>query len=367
MRIVHAHPQREGRPSVAGHKESNEQSARKVWIDWRSIAASAVALALAFAIVYIVWLVLRPLAVLMMSIVLAETLEPLVGRLQNRLRRSFAILVVYFGIVVVIALMVLAMLPSFLSDVGALTEEAPQFRDDVTNWINDQGVSTDQLTSVIQGQASGGGLFASIPIMIFTGFTELFLAVFLSIYWLIAKPGARSLLLSMVPPSKRDRAGEVAEAVGSTVGGYLRGVIITGAILAVFTYIGLMIIGVDYAIPLAILVFFGEFVPILGPLLTAIPALGIAAFDGLTQVLLVAGLYVIVQLLENNVVYPQVMKRATSIPPFLVIFAILAGGSAGGLIGALVAIPLAGAIRVLILELAVPEIQHRMGNDEPPK
>jgi predicted PurR-regulated permease PerM len=80
---------------------------------------------------------------------------------------------------------------------------------------------------------------------------------------------------------------------------------------------------------------------------------------------MVLGLYLGIQLLESSVVYPQVMARQASIPPILVVFALLAGGSVGGIIGALVAIPLSGAIRVLILRLAVPRIQERLGHNQP--
>lgn len=349
-----------------GRNQDTTPARRRITIDWKSITASAVALALAFGILYIAWLVVIPLAVLLMSIVLAETLEPLVGWLQRWMRRSIAVITAYLSIVLFVLLIVLGTVPVVLSDISGLDDQLPQFREDVSSWFEQQGwVSQEQVMSFLEGQTTSGGQLATIPLTIFGGLLNIFLAIFLSIYWLIAKPGARSLMLSMVPPEHRERASDVAEEVGATVGGYLRGVVITGGILAVITYIGLTIIGVDYALPLAIIVFFGEFVPILGPIITAIPALGVAAFGGLTQVLLVAGLYIVVQLLENNLIYPQVMKRATSIPPFLVIFAILAGGSVGGLVGALVAIPLAGAIRVLVLELAIPELQHRMGDDQP--
>jgi predicted PurR-regulated permease PerM len=352
--------------SSANQGSSETQPKQGVWIDWRTIAASAAALAIAFALVYIAWMVLRPLAVLMMSIVLAETLAPLASRLEQYMRRSLAVLVTYLSVVLVMILLALTIVPAVLAEVGDLAEEVPDGFDQVTQWIDEQGwVSEDQITEYFEGQMEEGGQLAGIPIAIASGLVELTLAVFLSIYWLIGKPGARSLFMSMVPPDRREEAEDIASEVGSTIGGYIRGVVISGAILAVIAFIGLTIIGVDFALPLAMFMFFGELVPVLGPLIALIPALIVAAFDGMTTVLLVLGLYVLLQLLESSVVYPQVMKRQASIPPIVVIFALLAGGSVGGLIGALVAIPLAGAIRVLILRLVVPQVQERLGHNQP--
>lgn len=348
--------------------QAGEQAGeRRIWVDWHSIAANAVALALAFGILFISWVVVRPLAILLMSIVLAETLEPVVTWLQRWMRRSIAVLLTYLGVVLVIILLVLTLLPAILTEIGSLTEQAPDAADSVRSWIDEQGwISQDQLTQYLESQSQGGGgQLAAIPLAIASAVVELGIAIFLSIYWLIGKPGARMLMLSMVPPENRHRAEGIAEEVGTSIGGYIRGVVITGAILAVLAFIGLTLIGVDYALPLAMVVFFGELIPVLGPIIALIPALIVAAFDGLITVVLVLGLYLLIQLLESSFVYPQVMKRQASIPPIVVIFALLAGGSVGGIIGALVAIPLSGAIRVLILRLAIPELQRRMGHDQP--
>lgn len=344
----------------------DHQPGSHVWIDWRSIAASAAALAIAFAIVFVAWIILRPLAILLMSIILAEALEPLVDRFQRRMKRTYAVLLTYLALVLTLVLLALTIVPWVLTEVGDLTESVPEAVDDVTAWVEEQGwVSEDQLTGFFEGQMENGGGFAEVPMMIVSGLAELTLAIFLSIYWLIGKPGAKSLVLSMVPPARRDEAEDIAAEVGSTIGGYIRGVVISGAILALIAFIGLTVIGVDFALPLAMLMFFGELIPIIGPLAALIPALIVAAFDGITTLLLVIGLYLIMQVLESSLIYPQVMKQQTNIPPILVIFALLAGGSVGGLIGALVAIPLAGAIRVLLLRLAVPRIQKRLGNNQP--
>lgn len=352
---------------MAQEQTGNPGRASRIWIDWRSIVASAAALAIAFGLVFIAWMILRPLAILLMSIILAETLEPVVTWLEKRMRRSFAVLVTYLSVVFVLILLLLTLLPVILTQVGNLTEQVPESRDQVMSWIDEQGwVSSDQISGYLEGQmGGGGGGLASIPIAIVSGVVELALAVFLSIYWLIGKPGAKSLMLSMIPPHRRDEAEDIAAEVGSTIGGYIRGAVMTGAVIATIGFVGLTIIGIDYALPLAMIMFFGELVPVLGPMIAFTPVLLLAALDGVTTFLLAIGLYIALQLIESSFVYPQIMKHETSIPPLLVIFALFAGGSVGGIIGALVAIPLSGAIRVLILRLIVPWVQENLGHNEP--
>jgi predicted PurR-regulated permease PerM len=341
--------------------DSTPAASRRVWFRWDTILASAAALAIAFGIVFIAWMILRPLAILLMSIILAETLEPVVQRLQRRFSRTVAVLTAYAGILLIIVFLVLTIVPSIIGELGDLGEEIPDAQERLMDWLDErEWISADQVTNFLEGQAEGGGELAQIPFLVVSAILDLALAIFLSIYWLLAKPGAKSLMLSMVPDHDRDRFEDIAAEVGSTVGGYIRGVVISGAILALVGFIGLTVIGIDYALPLAVVIFFGELVPILGPILAAIPALIVAAFDGLTAVLLVLGLFLLIQLLESSLIYPQVMKRQASIPPILVIFALLAGGSVGGIIGALVAIPLAGAIRVLVLRLVAPAVQGYM-------
>jgi putative heme transporter len=352
-------------PDEQGQPEESA-SRRRVRFDWHSIAASAAALAIAFGLLFIAWMILRPLAILLMAIIVAETLEPVVKRLEQRMRRTYAVMLSYLGVLLVVIVGILTIVPAVMTEVSDLIEDLPDTLEGVTAWIDEQGwISEEQITDYLEGQMEAGGELAAVPLLIASTVIEFVLAVFLSLYWLIGKPGAKSLMLSMVPPDDRQMAEDIAEEVGSTMGGYVRGVVISGAILATLAFIGLTVIGVDFALPLAVIVLFGELIPIVGPIVALIPALAVAAFDSLTQVLLVLGLYLLIQLLESSVVYPQVMKRQASIPPILVVFAILAGGSVGGIIGALVAIPLTGGIRVLLLRLAVPRVQRRWGDDQP--
>jgi predicted PurR-regulated permease PerM len=126
---------------------------------------------------------------------------------------------------------------------------------------------------------------------------------------------------------------------------------------------GLLLIGLDYPLVLALVAVLGELVPVLGPFISAAPALAIALLTKPEQVLIVLAFYVAVEQVEGHVLTPNLMHRATDIPAILVLFAVLTGGAAGGILGILVAIPLTGALRVLILHVAASAMRQWSGAD----
>ncbi len=143
------------------------------------------------------------------------------------------------------------------------------------------------------------------------------------------------------------------------MGGYVRGVAINAAIVGALTWLGLLALGVEYALALALVTALAETIPYIGPIVAAIPAILVGLLDSPVRAALVAGFYIALQQVENYLVAPKVMQSQTDVTPALVIFALACGFTAGGLLGALVAIPIAAAVRVLVLAVAAPAIRRR--------
>jgi predicted PurR-regulated permease PerM len=158
-------------------------------------------------------------------------------------------------------------------------------------------------------------------------------------------------LLSLVPFERRDQAGVVASRIGLRLGGWLRGQLLLSAIIGALTLVGLSIIGVRYAVLLAVLAAIGEAIPLIGPIISAVPAVIVALFDSPGQALKTVGLYLVVQQLENNLIVPKVMQRAVSIHPLAVMVALLAGGELLGVTGAILSVPVAAALAVILDEV----------------
>jgi predicted PurR-regulated permease PerM len=181
----------------------------------------------------------------------------------------------------------------------------------------------------------------------------------------LAAPALRRFVLSILPEEHRDYADETFHEIGQTMGGYVRGSVIQGLIIGVLAWVGLSIIGVDYPLVLAIIAGFGELIPVLGPIIAFVPIVGISLLDGFTTTIIAVVFWIAIQQFENHILTPGIMHSQTQMSPLLVIFAVFLGGQAGGIVGALVAIPLAGAVKIVVVRVLAPWIRRWAGISPP--
>ncbi|HLI50489.1 MAG TPA: AI-2E family transporter, partial [Thermomicrobiaceae bacterium] len=184
---------------------------------------------------------------------------------------------------------------------------------------------------------------------------------FLSIYWLISRPGLKRFVLTLVPASAQQAVGSVFDDMSSTMGGYVRGTILDAIIVGIILYIGLLIIGVQYPLLLAMIGAVGELIPLIGPTVAEGVAAAMALLISPERALIVLAFYMILEQVDGNVILPLVVRQQANIPPLLITFAVFTGAWVDGIVGALVAIPLAGVVQVLVLRILVPMIQHWTG------
>jgi predicted PurR-regulated permease PerM len=175
----------------------------------------------------------------------------------------------------------------------------------------------------------------------------------MSFYWLTTRQPLLDLLMRLSPLHLRERTRTIWNDVETTLGAYVRGQAIMVLTIGVASFLGLMALRVDYALPLAVVAGLTEVVPIVGPIIGAVPAVLIAFADSPIKGLLVVGLYVVVQQLEANILVPKVMESNVGLNPLLVIIAIIAGSTLNGVVGALLAIPVAGALQVIAQHLLI--------------
>lgn len=358
-------------PSVAPVSASPTGSGRAdplraVGLDWRDVwrIAAALALALALAVLLLATLAVlfRPLLLLFLAVVLATTLEPLVARLERRMRRSFAVVLVFLVLLAVLVGAGWLIVPPIVEQARVVVEDAPGLVERAQGTLDRFGADQAQIGDRLRSAVGGfGGVLASLPLRVVSAATELLLVVAMAVYWLIAAPALRRFALSLVPPARRAEASEVLREVGRTMGGYFRGAMLDGLIMGALVYVGLRLLGSDYALVLALLVVIGELVPIVGPIAASVPAIAVALLDSPAQALKVGIFYLVIQQIESNLVEPNIMSKQTEMPPLLVLFALLAGGAVAGILGAVVAIPLAGALRVLVIRVIAPAVRQWSG------
>lgn len=334
---------------------------------WRAAVVGASALTLALGLLVAVWLLGRPLALLFAAIVIAQALAPVVGWLERWLPRGIAIALVYVGLLLAVIALGWVMVPRLVDQAQDLAATAPdlieRLRARAERW--EPGNSARIIEALQRNVNRFAASLVTLPLAIASSLTQIVLVLFMSVYWLIAMPALHRFGLSLFPERRRERAAAVWHELGQTVGGYVRAVAINGVLVAVGDYIGFSFIGVQYPIVLALIGALGELVPVIGPILATVPAVGVALLESPTQALIVLGFKIVVQQVESNVLVPLVMRRQANIPPLLALVALFAGSEIGGILGAIVAIPAAGALRVLVVRVIAPGIRRWSGAGDP--
>jgi predicted PurR-regulated permease PerM len=189
---------------------------------------------------------------------------------------------------------------------------------------------------------------------------QLVLVFVMTLYWLTAREPMLDLILRLSPMRHRGQVEAVWNDVEQTLGAYVRGQAILMAIVGLACYVGLLILGVPYAPALAVIAALTEAVPVVGPWLGAVPAVLLGFTVSWPVGLFVALWYAVVQQVEAHFLVPKVMGRAVGLHPLLVIIALIAGGLLGGVVGSLLAIPVAGALQVVVRRLLIdPTIRKR--------
>jgi predicted PurR-regulated permease PerM len=304
---------------------------------------------------FVLWKLLPVVLVVIMALLLVGTLNPAVRWLEQRgWKRGVAVMVV-FGTVAItlIGLCVLTIAP-FVSQVKSLVEHEPELRDKLADTLAKTSFTSgfaDKLRHFEWGQ-----LAETSALSVLTASTHVFeaiayavSAVFLALYIMLDRDRLLGGLFALTPRAYHLRLGRVLLNLETIVGGYIRGQALTCALVAIFTLIVLTACSVPNPLALAMLAGVVDLLPYIGAALAVGPAALTAATKGIPTMLIVAGLLLAYQEFESRVIVPRVYGRVLRLPSSVVLFALLAGGVLMGILGALLALPAAAALRMLLL------------------
>jgi predicted PurR-regulated permease PerM len=330
---------------------------------WSNAAVGAAALAAALGALALTWLLLHPLLLLFAAVVIAEALSPVVEWIARRLPRAAAVALVYFVLVLVGVGLAWLAVPTLVAQGRQLIAAAPSLLARARNLAEGlDPTSTDQILGAIQTRVDRFGLsLIALPLTVASVVVEVALVLLLSAYWLIAEPALHRFALSLLPPRRRASGGRLLGEIGQTVGGYVRGKGLSLLVVGLGVYAGLRLIGVEFPLLLALIAAFAELIPVVGIVLATVPAVAVALLESPTQAAAVLVFYVVFQQIESNLLLPFFVRRQTGIPPLLAVFALVAGEALAGILGALIAIPLAGVARILVVRIVAPAIRRRVG------
>ncbi len=317
-------------------------------------------------LLYGIYLVRQILVLVVVALFLAIGLDPFVRFLQNRLktRRGPAVAMVLVGALLVIGGFFAAVIPPLAGQTVRLAQQIPDFAERLSDTNSSFGdlderfdisgrvrAAVNDLPSLAAGSIGGAlGIARSVG----SAFFNMLTVLVLTIYFLLDLPRLVEGATKLVSKSRRKKVQESAAVVFESISNYIVGNIATSIIAGVVSFVGLSLLGVPYALPLAMWVAIADLIPLVGAMVGAIPATIVAYFHGLATGIGATIFFTAYQQVENYVVQPRVMRHAVNISAAAVMLAALIGATLLGFVGALIAIPIAASIKVIVAQTWIP-------------
>ena len=299
---------------------------------------------------------------------LAIGLDPAVAFLERKgLKRGLAVTAIFLAGLLALVGFVAAVVPPLVEQVSTFATELPEYvdslaerNDRVAEFVQKNDIA-DRLREAIDQaptQISGSlgtvvGVAGSVLGKLFNGLT----VIVLMIYFSLSLGRMREGSLKLVPKSRRQRVKELAEPILEKIGSYIAGNVAVSIIAGVISFVFFIIAGVPYPVALALWVAIADLIPLVGATLGMVPALVVAFFISLPVGVATFVFFLIYQQVENYVIVPRVMTKAIDISPAAVLLAALIGGSLLGFVGALMALPFAAAVKLIVQEVALPRLE----------
>lgn len=318
------------------------------------------------ALLYAAYLVRSVLVLTIVSAFLAVGLDPAVRRLEDLgLRRGFAVAVLFVTVIILLAGFVIAIVPPLVSQVTNFVTDLPKYvqdiaqnnprirefvaQNDVTERLRD---ATKDLPGLIQGSLGG---VLGVAGSILGKFFSLITVLVLTIYFLLSLSKIRAGTLKLIPKSRRHRAQQLADPILGKIGSYIEGQLTIALLSGGLAFLFFLIIALPFPIALALWVSIAGLIPLVGATIGAIPAIIVAFFGSMGHGIAIVVYFIVYQQLENYVIAPRIFTRAVDVSPAAVLLAALIGGTLLGFVGALMAIPVAASLKLIMQEVIIPK------------
>jgi predicted PurR-regulated permease PerM len=306
---------------------------------------------------------------ILISLFLALALNPLVEFLQRRATRqrrlpaiALSYVLVAFGITAIAA----TFLPTLIDEINNFANAVPGYIEDLTagrGWLGELADRYDIVERVREQVETGGaaalfgasGTALAITREILTAIVGIVTIIFLTFFMLLEGHRWMERFYGLLPEQSQERWRNVGRGIYRTVGGYVSGNLLISLIAGTTSAIVLSVLGVPYAIALGLVVAILDLIPLAGATLAAIILTTIAFLDDITKGIIVLVFFVIYQQVENHILYPIVYSRTVAMSPLAILMAVLLGAELAGVLGALAAIPVAGAVQIVLIDL----LEHR--------
>lgn len=296
---------------------------------------------------WITYLILDLLLLIFAALILTSALSPLINKLvKMKLPRVVAIIITYIIILGVVGAMIATLVPTLIEQSTRLISTLPPLLIDKFNL-------TSLDTSLVQSElADLTKNIYSIALGFLSNLLTVILLLVLTFYLLLEQEKLKIRAATLFP-NKEARVRRIISQIEDKLGRWLRGQLFLSLLVGILSYIGLIALNIPYALPLALVAGVLEVVPVIGPIISALPAIGMALTIEPILALGVAAMYFVIQQLESHIIVPQVMKKAVGLNPLVVILAIAVGSRLLGITGALLAVPITVVIHIIVVDILV--------------
>lgn len=300
------------------------------------------------AVGWFMFLVKDILVLMFIAYILMATLSSYVDVLRSRnIPKGIAVFICYSITIIFLVLLIRPIILFFTTQIQVLVQSFPVYLKDAANLIGIH-LSSTQLNSFLGTQVDTIGKNAfTVTGKIFGGLFSTIIVFVLSFYLLMDHEKLKEGISSLFPRQYKDDIIQTLRQIDYKLGAWFRGQIVLSFAIGFITWIVLTILGLEFALPLAILAGMLEVVPTIGPIISAVPAAVVALAISPTMMVIVILAYIVIQVLENNLLVPKIMQRAVGLNPIIVIIGITIGAQLMGVLGALLSIPFISMLIIL--------------------
>ena len=336
-----------------------ENNTKKIIFDV-SYAAFLKTILIGLLLVFL-YLVRDLLLIMIVAIVIASAIDSWVDWMQKRRVPRWLSVILIFAVLVGLVVLVFSMLiPPIIEQVQQLVGVLPQYFDVIIEQFGKlEGLVgegayeniKDVVTSFGDRFGDSAGSIVDTITGVFGGIFSALIVIVLAFYFTVEEDSLKKFIRSLVPLKHRVYTDDLVSRIQAQIGRWLRGQLLLGLVVGILYYIGLTLLGVKYALVIAILGGLLEIIPYIGPILAAVPAVFLAFAQAPYLGLLVIALYIIIQQLENNLLVPKIMQRVIGLNPLITIIVILVGAKIAGILGGVLAVPIATAFQVFLSDI----------------
>ncbi|MCJ7792960.1 MAG: AI-2E family transporter [Candidatus Marinimicrobia bacterium] len=326
---------------------------RKVEISHRTIIFTV-----AFIILLaLLWQIRQIIVGLFVALILMTAINPAVDRMEKmKIPRIFGIILVYLLIMVVVFLAIAGIIPPLVDQTSTLITNAPKFIENFGLPNIDQRI----IESQIQQLGSLPANLVKISVSIFANLVAIAALLVITFYLLLERKNLNRYLHTLFGGDGEKKAEKFIDEMEKKIGHWVRAQLTSMVIIGVMSYLGLRLLGIEFALPLALLAGIFEIVPNIGPVMASVPAIFAGLAISPLMALAVAALYFLIQQIEANFIYPQIVSREAGVNPLITILSLTIGFKLGGILGATLAVPFVLLIQIIASEVFASEKFKRL-------